>query len=144
MIEANMHQKIIIIGLIVITLAISGCLDTSNTFPNNIKVDVYVIVSGENESVKPNHQMLTINKSSLATANFTIYPKGAFNYTRIAYSINVSGIDNITSPKYFDSRITNETGEIVDYKKTLNISILIKTSEIIPKDIQSIYIYYDY
>ena len=139
-----MHQKIIIIGLIVITLAISGCLDTSNNLPNNIKVDVYVIVSGENESVKPNHQMLTINKSSSATANFTIYTKGAFNYTRIAYSINVSGIDNITSPKYFDSGITNENGEIVDYKKTLNISILIKTSVILPKDIQSIYIYYDY
>jgi hypothetical protein len=119
---------------------LSGC--TSEERIDSMDVDVYLIVTSHNASVVPEHQIVTINKSSTMNVTFMVSTSGAFNHSLLAKSINVDGIAFIDCPRFFDTSIRNETDQVIDYQKTVVIVVNISTNASLPKEMQSVFINY--
>lgn len=128
--------------LILISSLMSGCImETSSPSSMSVKVSVYV--SGGNETITPQEKIVTINKSSTQTVEFTLYSPEPRDYSQIAISINVSGIqDPIICPKNFSNYERNQSGGIVNFTETKNINVTLNTVEILPEDIQTVTVYY--
>lgn len=134
--------KIISLFILIILLSsiMSGC--TKET-PSSMSVKVSVYVSGGNETITPKEKVVTINKSSTKTIEFTLYSPEPRDYSQIAISINVSGIkDPIICPKDFSNYERNQSGYIVNFTETVKIPIELTTVEILPEDMQTVTVYY--
>jgi hypothetical protein len=128
--------------LILISNLMSGCI-TETSSPSSMSVKVSVYVSGGNETISPQEKVVTINKSSIQTVEFTLYSPEPRDYSQIAISINVSGIqDPIICPKNFSNYERNQSGGIVNFTETKNINVMLKTVEILPEDMQTVTVYY--
>ena len=124
----------------IIVTMLSGC--TVET-PQSVSVKVQVFVSGGNETITPTEHIVSINRSSTETVIFTLHATEPRNYSQIAMSINVSGInDPIECPGSFTNYEMNESGTIITFNDTMEIPITISTSDILPEDSQSITVYY--
>jgi len=131
-----------IICVCIIVTMLSGCTVTVET-PQSVSVKVQVFVSGGNETITPKEHIVLINRSSTETVFFTLHANEPRNYSQIAISINVSGInDPITCPIHFTNYETNISGAIMRFNETIQIPITISTSDILPDDSQSITVYY--
>jgi len=126
--------------VICIIIGFCGCIDQT---PLSMSVKVHVYVSGNNETITPDEQIISINRSSNATVTFTLHATEPRDYSQIAISINVSGImDPIICPANFSNYERNESGNIINFSESVPIYISLFTNEDLPKDIQTATVYY--
>jgi len=139
-----MHGKIthalavlVVFGFLI---GLSGCTEQK---PTSMSVKVYVYVSGDNETITPQEQIVTINRSSNTTVSFTLHANEPRDYSQIAISINVSGIiDPIECPINFTNYERNASGAIVNFSETVEIPVTLRTTDDLPEDIQTVTVYY--
>ncbi len=138
----NLLPTYIVISVVIciILIGFCGCIDQK---PLSMSVKVHVYVSGNNETITPSEQIISINRSSNATVSFTLHATGPRDYSQIAISINVSGInDPIICPVNFTNYERNESGYIINFSESVPIPITLFTNEDLPEDIQTVTVYY--
>lgn len=131
---------LISIVIIVFLMFFSGCIDQK---PNSMSVKIQVYVSGNNETITPSEQIISINKSSNTTVFFTLHATEPRDYSWVGKSTNVSGInDPIIFPANFTNYERNESGYIVNFSKSVEINITLYANETLPRNIQTVTVYY--
>ncbi len=141
-----MHKSIMSISILtsilifVFLIGLSGCIEQK---PSSMSVKIHVYVSGNNETITPNEQTISMNRSSNATVFFTLHAVEPRDYSQIAISINVSGIyDPIVCPTNFSNYMRNDSNYTTNFNKTVIIPVTLSTKDILPENMQTVTIYY--